>query len=84
MAPLLAALRQRAADLVLVGGTVDGMESEAGDATTVLPVRTDGIPEQLHPVLEILPLQQLALRLALERGVNPDAPRGLQKVTETW
>jgi glucosamine--fructose-6-phosphate aminotransferase (isomerizing) len=84
MAPVLAALRQRAADLVLVGGTVDGMESEARDATTVLPVRTDRIPEQLHPVLEILPLQQLALRLALERGVNPDAPRGLQKVTETW
>jgi glucosamine--fructose-6-phosphate aminotransferase (isomerizing) len=83
MAPVLAALRQRGADLVLVGGTVDGMASEAGNAT-VVPVRTDGIPEQLHPVLEILPLQQLALRLALERGVNPDAPRGLQKVTETW
>ena len=50
----------------------------------MLRVQTEGIPEELHPVLEILPLQQLALRLALERGVNPDAPRGLRKVTETW
>jgi glucosamine--fructose-6-phosphate aminotransferase (isomerizing) len=40
--------------------------------------------EELHPILEILPLQRLALALALERGVNPDAPRGLRKVTETW
>jgi hypothetical protein len=55
-APVLTELRQRAADLALVGGTVDGMESEAADATTVLPVR----------------------------GADPDASRGLQKVTETW
>ena len=82
MAPVLRTLHERNADLVLVGGTDDA--TSAAPAAAILPVRTDGIPEELLPVLEILPLQQLALRLALERGVNPDAPRGLRKVTETW
>jgi glutamine---fructose-6-phosphate transaminase (isomerizing) len=81
MEPVLASLRERHADLVLVG---DPGHLPTGAHDTVLPVRTDGIREELHPVLEILPLQQVALRLALERGINPDAPRGLRKVTETW
>lgn len=78
MLPVLTLLRERNADLVLVGG------QDAAPGGTVLPVYTRDLREELHPVLEILPLQQLALRLALERGVNPDAPRGLRKVTETW
>jgi glucosamine--fructose-6-phosphate aminotransferase (isomerizing) len=49
-----------------------------------LPVASDGVPESLLPILEILPLQQLAWRLALDRGGDPDRPRGLSKVTETW
>jgi glucosamine--fructose-6-phosphate aminotransferase (isomerizing) len=56
-----------------VGGGPDG-----------LPVAVEGIAEDLHPILEILPLQQLAWRLALDRGGDPDRPRGLSKVTETW
>jgi glucosamine--fructose-6-phosphate aminotransferase (isomerizing) len=82
MVPVLSALRERNADLVLVGGTPEAVA--AAPTAGVLPVQTDGVREELLPVLEILPLQQLALRLALERGVNPDAPRGLRKVTETW
>jgi glucosamine--fructose-6-phosphate aminotransferase (isomerizing) len=80
MAPVLTALRERSADLVLVGAGTEGRTP----ADTVLPVHTDGVREELHPVLEILPLQRLALLLALGRGENPDAPRGLRKVTETW
>ena len=34
-------------------------------------------------MLEILPFQQLALHVAVDRGGDPDAPRGLRKVTET-
>ncbi|MCE5291259.1 MAG: SIS domain-containing protein [Nocardiaceae bacterium] len=41
------------------------------------------VADPLSPLLEILPLQQLALHLALARGGNPDEPRGLFKVTET-
>ena len=46
----------------------------------VLPA---GAPEELSPLLEILPFQLLALHVAVERGGDPDAPRGLAKVTET-
>ncbi len=48
-----------------------------------LAVSSDGIPEQLLPVLEILPLQRLAWRLALDRGIDPDRPRRLSKITKT-
>ncbi len=48
-----------------------------------LPIATDGIAEHLLPILEILPLQRLAWRLALDRGIDPDRPRGLAKVTQT-
>jgi glutamine---fructose-6-phosphate transaminase (isomerizing) len=49
-----------------------------------LPIVADGIDEELLPILEILPLQQLAWRVALDRGHDPDRPRGLTKVTKTW
>jgi glucosamine--fructose-6-phosphate aminotransferase (isomerizing) len=58
---------------------------EVGDAARPggLVVVSNGIGEELLPVLEILPLQQLAWRLALDRGGDPDQPRGLSKVTKT-
>ena len=40
-------------------------------------------PEELSPLLGILPLQQLALQLSLLRGNDPDAPRRLHKATAT-
>jgi glutamine---fructose-6-phosphate transaminase (isomerizing) len=48
-----------------------------------LPIAAEGIPEHLLPILEIMPLQRLAWRLALERRLDPDRPRGLSKVTQT-
>jgi glucosamine--fructose-6-phosphate aminotransferase (isomerizing) len=38
----------------------------------------------LSPILEILPLQRLAYEIAVTRGLDPDAPRALAKVTRTW
>lgn len=82
MLPVLQRLRQRQADLLVVGGWPDApLELDAGH---LLPVVTTGVVEELFPVLEILPLQQLACELALQRGGDPDAPRGLSKVTQTW
>jgi len=72
MDPVIAKLTDARADVLLVGPD-DG-----------LPVATDGVSAELSPILEILPLQQLAWRLALNRGGDPDAPRGLRKVTETY
>jgi glucosamine--fructose-6-phosphate aminotransferase (isomerizing) len=48
-------------------------------ATAPLP-ETD---ERLAPILQILPLQQMAHAMAVARGYDPDVPRGLKKVTET-
>jgi glucosamine--fructose-6-phosphate aminotransferase (isomerizing) len=42
-----------------------------------------GLDPALIPLLEILPLQQLALELAVGRGLDPDRPAGLRKVTQT-
>lgn len=79
MLEVLERLRGRRADLVVVGG-LPGIPDDA----PVLPVCTEGLPEELFPVVEILPLQQLSWQLARLRGVDPDAPRGLAKVTRTW
>ena len=77
MLPVLARLNERNADVFGVG------------AAAALHHMTGGIPlpggvgDDLSPLLVILPLQQLALHLALARGGDPDQPRGLRKVTET-
>ena len=72
MAAPLERLRAAGADVLQVG-PADG-----------LPVASVGVAEELLPVLEILPLQRLAMRLALARGSDPDRPRGLAKETATW
>jgi len=73
MAPVLPRLHERGADVCIVG-------SRASGATIALP---PGAPEELSPLLEILPFQLLALHVAVDRGGDPDAPRGLNKITET-
>jgi glucosamine--fructose-6-phosphate aminotransferase (isomerizing) len=78
MRDVLARLGERRADLVVVGSTVD-----LGGGRAPLCVPTPPVEERHAPLLDILPLQRLALALALARGQNPDAPRGLQKVTAT-
>lgn len=75
--PVLDRLRGRGADLVVVG---QRDQVEAASAGFVLP---PGVPEEVQPVLEILPLQRLAHEVTIARGQDPDAPRALAKVTET-
>jgi glutamine---fructose-6-phosphate transaminase (isomerizing) len=75
--PVLDRLRGRGADLVVVGQQDQVAAASAG---FVLPA---GVPEELQPVLEILPLQRLSYEVTVARGQDPDAPRALAKVTET-
>jgi glutamine---fructose-6-phosphate transaminase (isomerizing) len=75
MKDVLARLDERRADVVTIGP-----EAVPG-ASALLSVPS--VDERYAPLLEILPLQQLALSLALARGEDPDAPRGLKKVTAT-
>ncbi len=42
-----------------------------------------GVPEWLRPIVSILPAQLFAYHLTLARGLDPDAPRGIAKVTRT-
>lgn len=44
---------------------------------------TDPGTELLSPIVDILPAQLLAYHLTLARGLDPDNPRGLSKVTIT-
>ncbi len=77
MAAVLPRVRAAGAELFVVGTAAAVAAADGGFA---LP---SGGDEALSPLLEILPLQWLALYLAVARGEDPDAPRGLRKVTET-
>ncbi|WP_091289901.1 SIS domain-containing protein [Micromonospora halophytica] len=74
MGEVLPRLGERRADVVVVGS------AEIEGATRMAVPEVD---ERYAPLLDILPLQRLALALALARGEDPDAPRGLKKVTAT-
>ena len=53
---------------------------ERADAALAVPA---GVPEWLSPIASIAAGQLWALALAEARGLDPDAPRGLSKVTLT-
>jgi glutamine---fructose-6-phosphate transaminase (isomerizing) len=55
---------------------------ERGADVRALPLPGD-LPEALLPFPAAVRAQQLALGLALRRGLDPDAPAGLRKVTPT-
>lgn len=42
-----------------------------------------GVPDWLMPIAAIVPGQLLALHLALARGIDPEAPRWIRKITLT-
>lgn len=77
--PVLARLRERGADICVVGAPALGREY---GARTVIALAA-GLEESLSPIVQIAPLQRLALEMALGRGLDPDRPRGLRKVTGT-
>ena len=77
------------ADLVtdLTGRGVDTVVLSDLDATLELgrwPVRLPGgVAEWLRPVVSIIPGQLLAYHVTVARGLDPEAPRSLTKVTRT-
>ncbi len=44
----------------------------------------DELPEWLSPIVATIPGQLLALHLSLAKGIDPDKPRGLRKITLTY
>jgi glucosamine--fructose-6-phosphate aminotransferase (isomerizing) len=71
-------LRRRNADLLVISESSEALAL----ATTPLPL-PGPTPEWLSPLAAIVPGQLLAWRLAVAKGADPDAPRGLHKVTRT-
>jgi glutamine---fructose-6-phosphate transaminase (isomerizing) len=76
MRDVLSVIHGRGADVLAVGSAAQDVE-----AATRLTVAAS--VEEVAPILEILPIQRLALSLSLARGGDPDQPRGLSKVTRT-
>jgi glucosamine--fructose-6-phosphate aminotransferase (isomerizing) len=52
-------------------------------AEIAMPLQPD-VPEWISPLLTVLPGQLYSLGLAQARGLDPDHPIGLTKITETW
>jgi glucosamine--fructose-6-phosphate aminotransferase (isomerizing) len=72
-------LHARGARLLLLS---DRAELPGGAAARLrLPA---GLPEALAPIVSIVPGQLWVHALARARGLDPDAPRGLRKVTLTY
>jgi glucosamine--fructose-6-phosphate aminotransferase (isomerizing) len=78
MLDLAGELQRREAELLVISESAQALSL----AKTMLPIGVS-VPEWLSPIPAIIPGQLLALHLALTKGLDPDIPRGLQKVTRT-
>ena len=71
-------LRKRNAETVVISSEKEILSL----ATTPFKLNV-AVAEELSPLVYIIPGQLLAYYLAVARGHDPDAPRGLSKVTIT-
>lgn len=69
-------------DPLPAGGGASGASGGAIPIASHVPVPGD-LPEHLRPLVHAVRLQQLSLAVARARGVDPDHPAGLSKVTAT-
>ena len=77
-----------------VSEVVDAVQKQGSELTMIsnceemlergrVNLRLPDMPEECSPMAAVVVGQLLALRIALEKGIDPDQPRGLQKVTLT-
>jgi len=78
MTSLLVQMRDRATETIVLSPLEDALAL----AHTPLPLPA-GMPEWLSPIVAVIPGQIFALGLAEVKGLDPDHPRGLSKVTLT-
>ena len=82
--PTLPGLLDLAATVRATGSPVLGLGGDpAFRAACDLAVAGPDLPELLAPLALAIPAQLLTERLARRLGLDPDAPRGLRKVTQT-
>lgn len=75
---LLQDLHQRRAELIVISDREQALD--LAQTPMRLPVSVD---EWLSPIVAVVPGQLFAYHLALAKGLDPEHPRGLQKVTKT-
>ncbi len=76
---LVDGLKDRGAEFVAISND----SSILGTASAKFEVRAR-CTDELSPILYAVPIQLFAESLAHMKGLDPDSPRGLSKVTETW
>lgn len=82
--PTLPGLTELAGTLRQLGSPVLGFGGDPGfRAACDLSVPGPHLSEKLAPIVLIIPPQVITERLARTLGLDPDAPRGLKKVTQT-
>jgi len=75
---LLARLKaDHGAHLLVISDAAEARDLEEGLA---LP---EGVPPWLAPIVEIVPAQLYAYHLTVARGLDPEHPRSISKITET-
>lgn len=74
--PVLEVLDRHRSEACVVGDPLLGSQG-------ALRIPAPVVAQELTPMVQIVPMQRLALELALSRGLDPDRPRGLAKVTRT-
>lgn len=75
---LVTTLKKLDAELIMISDDPELLK----DGNTSCPI-PGGIPEWLSPLIAVIPGQFFALTLAQAKGLSPDHPEGLKKVTET-
>lgn len=82
--PVLGGLTEMATELRDRGATVIGVGGdEAFMAACTHAVAGPDLPETVAPLATVVPGQLMVETLARRMGLDPDAPRGLSKVTQT-
>jgi fructoselysine-6-P-deglycase FrlB-like protein len=81
---MLAAMTALARRCAEDGGHVYGIGGDAEFAASCRATLPDpGLPAELAPLTLVVPGQLLVEALARAKGIDPDVPRGLRKVTQT-
>jgi glutamine---fructose-6-phosphate transaminase (isomerizing) len=75
---LLRDLRERGVDTLVVSDVA--ATRELGRWSIAIPA---GVPEWLRPIVSIVPAQLFAYHLTVAKGLDPERPRSLSKVTRT-
>ncbi|MFP4234299.1 MAG: SIS domain-containing protein [Nitriliruptoraceae bacterium] len=82
--PMVGGMTELAEDVTALGARTIGIGGDARFAASCgVSVAGPDLPETVAPLGLVVPAQLIVEGLARSRGLDPDAPRGLSKVTQT-